>query len=123
MSLPLKLCVTGLTLEMDFVLAYASSSSGNRPKRSSQAHHGGQEKKAGAVDGSKVHMCIVDEEPDSTIPIGQRIIPHVQIESEIGDADVHVLRNVGKVERFIVEALRKTIVDELVFPNFQTVVL
>jgi distribution and morphology protein 12 len=54
---------------------------------------------------------------------GQRILPHLHIESEIGHADAHVLRNVGKVERFIVDVVRKTLVDELVFPNFHTIAL
>ncbi|KAI9635523.1 putative mitochondrion organization and biogenesis-related protein [Dioszegia hungarica] len=113
MSLPLKLCVTGLTIDADLVLAYANSGGNDGPAG---------RKRSGGEKG-KVHICITDEDPSSAVPVGQRIIPNVQIESEIGDGDVHVLRNVGKVERFIVEALRKTVVDELVFPNFHTVVL
>lgn len=113
MSLPLKLCVTGLSIQADLILAYASNDrlTGSSKGVTSEGSRG------------KVHISINDEDPHSAIPVGQRIIPNVQIESEIGDGDVHVLRNVGKVERFIVEALRKTIVEELVFPNFQTVVL
>lgn len=53
--------------------------------------------------------------------IGQRILPELHIESEIGHSDAHVLRNVGKIERFIADAVRKTLVDELVFPNFHTI--
>lgn len=118
MSLPLKLCVTGLTLDMDLVLAYANTEEQDKAppagRRRTRRKGGGK---------GKVHICLTDEDPSSSISVGERIIPNVQIESEIGDGDVHVLRNVGKVERFIVEALRKTIVDELVFPNFHTVVL
>lgn len=56
-------------------------------------------------------------------PIGERILPNIQIESEIGHSDVHVLRNVGKVEKFIADVLRKALVDELLWPNYQTVAL
>ncbi|GFZ49101.1 Mitochondrial inheritance component MDM12 [Saitozyma sp. JCM 24511] len=108
MSLPLKLSVTGLTLAADLIVAYSG------------AKH-------------RLHLCIVDEDPDGNarkgdsdghhVPIGQRLLPNLQIESEIGHADAHVLRNVGKVERFIADAVRKTLVDELVFPNFHTIAL
>lgn len=96
--------------------------------------------------GNRVHLSILDEldpygppvplNPDSPspvgaglsadgkpLPIGQRIIPKMEIESGIGQEGEHVLRNVQKVERFVLDLLRKTIVDELVFPNFQTLVV
>ncbi|CAK9784269.1 hypothetical protein CC85DRAFT_284904 [Cutaneotrichosporon oleaginosum] len=116
MSLPLKLVITGLTLAADVVIAYSSRK-------------------------NRVHITIVDTGDDGTTPEkhdhnapyayghhqpvtpGQRILPHLHIESEIGHADAHVLRNVGKVERFIVDVVRKTLVDELVFPNFHTIAL
>ena len=101
MSLPLKLSITGLTLTGDIVLAY-----------SGEKH--------------RIHICVVDE-PDEAggagATLGQRLLPNLQIESEIGHADAHVLRNVGKVERFIADVVRKTLVDELVFPNFHTIAM
>lgn len=105
MSLPLKLVITGMTLAADAVVAY-----------SGQKH--------------RVYVTLVDAE-DAPAPagqpawaaVGQRILPELHIESEIGSADAHVLRNVGKVERFIVDVVRKTLVSELVFPNFQTIAL
>ena len=97
MSLPLKLCITGLTLSGDIILAYSK-------------------------EKNRVHLCIVDEGDDPT-GLGQRLLPNLQIESEIGHSDAHVLRNVGKVESFIAEVVRKTLVDELVFPNFHTIAL
>ncbi len=97
MSLPLKLIVTGLTLSADLILAYSS-------------------------DKHRVHLCVVDEAEDGG-GLGMRLLPNLQIESEIGHADAHVLRNVGKVERFIADVVRKTLVDELVFPNFHTIAL
>ena len=56
-------------------------------------------------------------------PVGQRLLPSIFIESEIGQADKHVLKNVTRVERFIQDVIRKTVEEELVFPNFQTFVL
>jgi len=56
-------------------------------------------------------------------PIGQRLLPNIYIESEIGQADKHVLKNVMRVERFIQDVIRKSIVEELVFPNFHTLML
>ncbi|BEI88431.1 uncharacterized protein CcaverHIS019_0111490 [Cutaneotrichosporon cavernicola] len=116
MSLPLKLVITGLTLAADVVIAYSSRK-------------------------NRVHITIVDTGDDGTmaekhdynapyaygqhqqVDPGHRILPHLHIESEIGHADAHVLRNVGKVERFIVNVVRKTLVDELVFPHFHTIAL
>lgn len=109
MSLPLKLSITGLALNADVVLAY------NGEKQ-------------------RVHLCVVDEQADEgegeglhpyahAKPIGERLLPNLNIESEIGHADAHVLRNVGKVEKFIADVVRKLLVDELVFPNFHTLAL
>ena len=108
MALPLKLSITGLTMNAELIVAY----SGNR---------------------NRIHLCIADE-PDTgkegdpgpkadRPPIGQRILSNLSIESEIGHADAHVLRNVGKVERFIADVIRKAITDELVYPNFYTIAL
>lgn len=122
MSLPLKLSITGWTLNADIVLAYSG-------------------------DKHRVHITVLDEDDSQSAgannghgglggtgsgsasggmagkSIGERLLPNLNIESEIGHADAHILRNVGKVERFIVDVLRKTIVDELVFPNFHTIAL
>ncbi|WVQ80411.1 hypothetical protein IAT38_002516 [Cryptococcus sp. DSM 104549] len=104
MALPLKISITGWQMDAEVVLAYSG-------------------------EKNRVHLTLVDDDsPRSTpeernLPLGQRILSNLQIESEIGHADAHVLRNVGKVERFIVDVVRKTLVDELVFPNFHTVAL
>lgn len=46
------------------------------------------------------------------------IIKKVRIESEIGEVEQNVLRNVGKVERFLVEQLRNIIRDEIAWPGW-----
>ena len=105
MSLPLKLSITGLRLAADLIVAF----DGER---------------------KRIHLTILDEDHESnglgghaSTPVGQRLLPEMRIDSEIGHSDAHVLRNVGKVERFIADVVRKTLVDELVFPNFHTIAL
>ena len=123
LSLPIKLAVTGLEFTGEVVVAYEGAS----PKR-------------------RVHFCLLDDlDPyglatsrgssssgdarddrapaSKPLPVGQRLFPSIFIESEIGEADKHVLRNVTRVERFIQDVIRKTVEDELVFPNYHTIVL
>ncbi|KAH0827121.1 hypothetical protein J3R83DRAFT_4809 [Lanmaoa asiatica] len=126
MSLPIKLSVTGLVFSGEVAVAYEGSR-------------------------GRVHVCILDEldpygpacrrersqsstPPDidddtggkregKCLPVGQRLLPSILIESEIGQADKHVLKNVTRVERFIQDVIRKTVEEELVFPNFHTLVM
>ena len=137
MSLPIKLSVTGLIFNGEVVVAYEGERKrvhlcivdeldpygplgSDRPKRDTPS------------SGTPVEA--EDEAPASAgggggaragkpLPIGQRLLPSIYIESEIGQADKHVLKNVTRVERFIQDVIRKTIEEELVFPNFQTFVL
>ncbi|KIY71035.1 hypothetical protein CYLTODRAFT_391015 [Cylindrobasidium torrendii FP15055 ss-10] len=120
MSLPIKLSVTGLIFSGQVAVAYEG-------------------------ERRRVHLCVLDEldpyaptsrrEPTSpeleddqmrrakALPIGQRLLPSIFIESEIGQADKHVLKNVTRVERFIQDVIRKTVEEEVVFPNFFTLVM
>lgn len=127
MTLPIKLSVTGFAFNGEVVVAYEGSK-------------------------KRLHVCILDEldpygpigdrpsrsplgdttppDPDGPLPIpskpppiGTRLFPSIYIESEIGQTDKHVLKNVSRVERFIQDLIRKTIEDELVFPNFHTILL
>jgi len=127
MSLPIKLSVTGLLFNGEVAMAYE----GQR---------------------NRVHLCILDEldpygpacnrskrgsmsntppeldedmpfHSSKPLPVGQRLLPSIFIESEIGQVDKHVLKNVTRVERFITDVVRKTIEEELVFPNFHTLVM
>lgn len=49
---------------------------------------------------------------------GARLLQDAIVETEVGQADRHVLRNVGKVEKFVVDLVRSTLQSELVFPFF-----
>ncbi|KAG1728609.1 uncharacterized protein EDB91DRAFT_1060448 [Suillus paluster] len=125
MSLPIKLSVTGLVFTGEVAVAYEGSR-------------------------GRVHLCVLDEldpygptckrprsqsstPPDidedsgkrdgKPLPVGQRLLPSILIESEIGQADKHVLKNVTRVERFIQDVIRNTVEEELVFPNFHTLII
>ncbi len=114
MSLPIKLSVTGLIFTGQVAVAYEG-------------------------ERRRVHLCVLDEmdpygphphpktpSPDIDAkppPVGQRLLPSIFIESEIGQADKHVLKNVTRVERFIQDVIRKTVEEELVFPNFHTLIM
>jgi len=127
MSLPMKLSVTGLIFTGEVVVAYEGAR-------------------------SRVHICILDDlDPygpagdrtnrqstysDDTIPesgsprpsgkplpVGLRLLPSIFIESEIGQADKHVLKNGTRVEKFIQDVIRKTVEEELLFPNYHTIIL
>jgi distribution and morphology protein 12 len=124
MSLPIKLSVTGLVFNGELAVAYEG--------------------------GRRVHLCVLDDldpygpsarrsaisqrstpsDPGGDdaheakpLPVGQRLLPEIFIESELGQTDKHVLKNVTRVEKFIQDVIRKTVEEELVFPNFHTLVL
>ena len=49
----------------------------------------------------------------------------LNVESEIGDRaeGKQVLKNVGKVEKFVLEQVRKIFEDECVYPSFWTILI
>jgi mitochondrial distribution and morphology protein 12 len=137
MSLPIKLSVTGLVFNGEIAVAYEGERrrihlcilddldpygplAGERSKRDTPpsavtpAEHDDDAAHATGLNASR---------PGKPLPVGQRLLPSVFIESEIGQADKHVLKNVTRVERFIQDVFRKTVEEELVFPNFHTIVL
>lgn len=119
MALPIRLTVVGFEFDGEVVAAYQPSK-------------------------KRVHICVLDDDdpyrpatasnerfPNAPlyqqgekekISAGARLLPHIFIESEIGQADQQVLRNVSRVEKFIQDMVRMTLEQELVFPNFQTIV-
>ncbi|KAI5960818.1 MDM12 [Candida pseudojiufengensis] len=46
------------------------------------------------------------------------ILKKIRIESEIGEVENNVLRNVGKVEKFLMEQLRNILRDEIAWPSW-----
>ncbi|GAA5860909.1 hypothetical protein JCM1840_002003 [Sporobolomyces johnsonii] len=103
MSLPLSLTLTSLALEATLVVAF----------------EGGKR---------RLHLSLLDPGPVAGQGVGlgkqtagSRILKHAVVESEVGQGDKHVLKNVGKVEKFVVDVARRTLENEIVFPNFQTI--
>ncbi|EMD38141.1 hypothetical protein CERSUDRAFT_32712, partial [Gelatoporia subvermispora B] len=136
MSLPIKLSVTGLLFNGEVVVAYEgerrrihlcivdeldpySPLAGDRPKRDTPSSGSTPPDTDDYTPGSAAGTSRASK----PLPIGQRLLPSIFIESEIGQADKHVLKNVTRVERFIQDVIRKTIEEELVFPNFHTVII
>ena len=151
MSLPIKLSVTGLIFSGEIAVAYEGERrrvhlcllddldpygpAGDRSVRE-QYHLPSEstlevEEPATTLPLSLQTLAINDLDDDvgvplrpaKPLPVGQRLLPSIIIESEIGQADKHVLKNVTRVERFIQDVIRKTVVEELVFPNFHTLVM
>lgn len=109
-GIPLKLSITGLTFDGLAVLAYIRK---------------------------RAHFCFLSPE-DARVVVGERsdasqiegvrpptvggLLQEIHVESEIGKKDngKQVLKNVGKVERFVLEQVRRIFEEELVFPSFWT---
>ncbi|CCL99629.1 uncharacterized protein FIBRA_01649 [Fibroporia radiculosa] len=136
MSLPIKLSVAGILFNGEVVVAYEgerrrvhvcilddldpySPLAGDRPRRDTPSSGGTPPE----PDEDTPVSVIGQARAGKPLPIGQRLLPSIYIESEIGQADKHVLKNVTRVERFIQDVIRKTVEEELVFPNFHTLVL
>ncbi|CEP16899.1 hypothetical protein [Parasitella parasitica] len=102
MSLPINLRVRSVEFEATAVVAYIQSMQ---------------------------RVCVSMLEPEdnragSTRDIGMdSLLRDVHIETIVGDEQKQVLKNVGKIEKFIVDQLRKMLDDELVFPSYQLIQL
>ena len=133
MSLPIKLSVTGLVFTGELAVAYEGQRrrvhlcilddldpygpAGDRAKRDSAGHTPPE------LLDDESPLSGVPPRPSKPLPVGQRLLPSIFIESEIGQADKHVLKNVTRIERFIQDVIRKTLEEELVFPNFHTLLM
>ena len=129
MSLPIKLSITGLLFDGEIAVAYE----GQRRRvhlciLDDQDPYGPASDRAKRESISSTPPELDDDahthgRPSKPLPVGQRLLPSIFIESEIGQADKHVLKNVTRVESFIADVIRKTVEEELVFPNFHTLVM
>ncbi|CAG8510164.1 11722_t:CDS:2 [Ambispora leptoticha] len=64
----------------------------------------------------RVNFCFLEPKDPN-----ESLLKEVHIESEVGDKEKQVLKNVGKIERFIVDQLRKVIDEDFVFPSYYSV--
>ena len=109
-GIPVKLNITGLSFDGVAVLAYIRK---------------------------RAHFCFLSPEdayaavgPDEgTVNGGERggmkmgsLLHEIKVESEIGKREngKQVLKNVGKVEKFVLEQVRRIFEDEFVYPSFWT---
>ncbi|KAF7440161.1 Mitochondrial distribution and morphology protein 12 [Pleurotus ostreatus] len=139
MSLPIKLSITGLIFNGELAVAYEGERrrvhvcildeldpygpACDRPKRDSVERTNSYNSQP-SPDNEDEHPSLgTPPRPSKPLPIGQRLLPSIYIESEIGQTDKHVLKNVTRVERFIQDVIRKTVEEELVFPNFHTLIM
>lgn len=113
-GIPLKLQITGLSFDGVGLLAYLNQ-----------------------LDKKKVHFCFLGAEDaramvgdvggegvDGTAGEGKLggLLREIRVESEIGrqEGGKQVLKNVGKVEKFVLEQVRRIFEDEFVWPSFWT---
>jgi distribution and morphology protein 12 len=97
-ALPVKLVITGCTFDGLACVAYIRR---------------------------RAHFCFLDEDPetqDRESPYGRSLLKQINVESEIGEKGKgkQVLKNVGKVERFVLEQVRRIFEEEFVFPSSWT---
>ncbi|KAI9466102.1 hypothetical protein BJY52DRAFT_1112127 [Lactarius psammicola] len=124
MSLPIKLSVTGLVFNGELAVAYEGGRRIHLCVLDDLDPYGPSARRSSGSQGSTPSDLDADDAHGSKpLPVGQRLLPDIFIESELGQADKHVLKNVTRVEKFIQDVIRKTIEEELVFPNFHTLVL
>ncbi|TQB69290.1 Mitochondrial distribution and morphology protein 12 [Monascus purpureus] len=121
-GLPLKLNVTGLTFDGVAILAYIrrrvhfcflSAEDAYAMVGSDEQEHGNDEKEAQAQARTR------------TTGGGDQyggLLREIRVDSEIGRKEdgKQVLKNVGKVERFVLAQVRRIFEEELVFPSFWT---
>ena len=121
-GIPLKLNITGLTFDGVALIAYVKS---------------------------RVHFCFLAQEDAMALvatekpvngqeneengPVNKEqqgdklggLLREIRVESEIGqkESGKQVLKNVGKVEKFVLEQVRRIFEDEFVYPSFWTVLV
>lgn len=109
-GIPLKLSITGLTFDGVAVLAYIRKRAHFCFLSPEDAH---------ALVGERATSNL--SEGDNTSALGG-LLQEIHVESEIGKKEngKQVLKNVGKVERFVLEQVRSIFEEEFVYPSFWT---
>ena len=128
-SLPIKLHVTDLVIHTIATIAYlkhavyvsflcdvndeadgfsGASSNASTPNVTGTTSGGGNS------GGNIVDYYFSDPNNKERIDI----IKKIKIESEIGEVENNILRNVGKVEKFLMEQLRAILRDEIAWPSW-----
>ncbi|KAF1830835.1 mitochondrial distribution and morphology protein 12 [Decorospora gaudefroyi] len=118
-GIPLKLNITGLTFDGVAILAYIK-------KRAHFCFLSPDD--ADALVGSETGFngLQTDTQGQNSCPVQRPkvggLLENIKVESEIGGqgSGKQVLKNVGKVESFVLEQVRRIFEDEFVYPSFWT---
>jgi mitochondrial distribution and morphology protein 12 len=117
-GIPLKLSITGLTFDGVAVLASIG-------KRVCFCFLGGEDAemmvgRSGAAGAGEENTAGGGKREKEKVAGG--LLEEIRVESEIGrkEGGKQVLKNVGKVERFVLEQVRRIFEDEFVWPSFWT---
>lgn len=111
-GIPLKLNVTGVSFDGVALLAYLK-------KRAHFCFLGQQD--AEVLVGAENALDAPAKPRGSADKIGS-LLREIRVETEIGQKEggKQVLKNVGKVEKFVLEQVRRIFEDEFVYPSFWT---
>jgi mitochondrial distribution and morphology protein 12 len=116
-GIPLKLNITGLTFNGVGILAYIK-------KRAHLCFLAPED--AEALIGGEAALESPDEGPatagDTKPTKLGALLEDIKIESEMGETDSgkQVLKNVGKIEKFVLEQVQRIFEDEFVYPSYWT---
>lgn len=118
-GIPLKLTVTGLTFDGVAILAYIKKRAHFcfLSPEDAEALIGAEPREGSTTDD---HSSPTNQKARRTAPGG--LLEEIKVESEIGQKEQgkQVLKNVGKVEKFILDQVRRIFEDEFVYPSFWT---
>jgi distribution and morphology protein 12 len=106
-GIPMRLTVTGITFDGQAILAMMFRK-GNVAEE---------------TDQNKACFCFIVTPPEGGNVAEQGLLREIKVETEIGrrdDGRGQSLKNVGKVEKFVLEQVRKVFEEELVWPSFWT---
>jgi distribution and morphology protein 12 len=112
-GIPLQLNITGLRFDGIAILAYIKT-------KAHLCFLSPEDAEAFIDKPAEEHDPQCDDTARS-IPFGG-LLEEIRVESEIGEKESgkQVLKNVGKVEKFILEQVRRIFEDEFVYPSFWT---
>ncbi|KAH8695726.1 hypothetical protein GQ44DRAFT_634791 [Phaeosphaeriaceae sp. PMI808] len=118
-GIPLKLNITGLAFDGVAILAYIK-------KRAHFCFLSPDDAEALVGSGTGFDGLQVDCQGNNAQPLHRPkiggLLENIRVESEIGGqgSGKQVLKNVGKVESFVLEQVRRIFEDEFVYPSFWT---
>lgn len=126
-GIPLKLNITGLSFDGIAILAYIRRRAHFcfLSPEDAEIFIGSTQRDYEILRGSgntkRRTGAGVEDDLQPRMPVGG-LLEEIRVESEIGDRanGKQVLKNVGKVEKFVLEQVRRIFEDEFVYPSFWT---